>query len=157
MALHHRQNNNNVGATFDLELPSQLPVLIHHKVDAQPFAFELLPPSALCIHLLSLMIVHYCCFCCYGELLSSCFGSVSCVAKLIFLCLLKCQGTPVNIIVGSHVWVEDPELAWIDAQVVQINGGEATLVTTEGTTVSCQSPSFSFLIAEALYYESVKG
>ncbi|KAG4997597.1 hypothetical protein JHK85_029036 [Glycine max] len=27
-------------------------------------------------------------------------------------------GTPVNIVVGSHVWIEDPEVSWIDGQVV---------------------------------------
>ena len=46
------------------------------------------------------------------------------------------QGTPVNIIVGSHVWVEDPEVAWIDGEVKEINGREATLITSEGKTVS---------------------
>ncbi|KAG5152142.1 hypothetical protein JHK84_028614 [Glycine max] len=28
------------------------------------------------------------------------------------------MGTPVNIVVGSHVWIEDPEVSWIDGQVV---------------------------------------
>lgn len=46
------------------------------------------------------------------------------------------QGTPVNIIVGSHVWVEDPEVAWIDSEVKEINGRDATLIsTTNGKTV----------------------
>lgn len=40
------------------------------------------------------------------------------------------QGTPVNIIIGSHVWVEDPELAWIDGEVIEIKGNDATVVTT---------------------------
>lgn len=46
------------------------------------------------------------------------------------------QGTPVNIIVGSHVWVEDPDIAWIDGEVTEINGADATIVTTNGKTVS---------------------
>lgn len=46
------------------------------------------------------------------------------------------QGTPVNIIVGSHVWVEDPEIAWIDGEVTEIKGADATIVTTNGKTVS---------------------
>ncbi|KAK6162793.1 hypothetical protein DH2020_002634 [Rehmannia glutinosa] len=46
------------------------------------------------------------------------------------------QGTPVNIIVGSHVWVEDPELAWIDGEVLEIKGTDATIVTTTGKTVN---------------------
>ncbi|KAK4841974.1 hypothetical protein QYF36_013527 [Acer negundo] len=45
------------------------------------------------------------------------------------------KGTPVNIIVGSHVWVEDPEVAWIDGEVKEINGREATLITSQGKTI----------------------
>lgn len=45
------------------------------------------------------------------------------------------QGTPVNIIVGSQVWVEDPEIAWIDGEVTKINGTNATIITTDGKTV----------------------
>ncbi|KAL8500655.1 hypothetical protein ACS0TY_020292 [Phlomoides rotata] len=45
------------------------------------------------------------------------------------------MGTPVNIIVGSHVWVEDPELAWIDGQVLEIKGANATILTTTGKTI----------------------
>ncbi|KAK1309929.1 hypothetical protein QJS10_CPA08g00136 [Acorus calamus] len=46
------------------------------------------------------------------------------------------EGTPVNIVVGSHVWVEDPEVAWIDGEVVEINGGNAKIVTTNGKTIT---------------------
>ncbi|XP_030472194.2 myosin-11 [Syzygium oleosum] len=45
------------------------------------------------------------------------------------------MGTPVNIIVGSHVWVEDPELAWIDGQVLKINGQELEIQATNGKKV----------------------
>ncbi|GJT31482.1 myosin-12 isoform X2 [Tanacetum coccineum] len=45
------------------------------------------------------------------------------------------MGTPVNIIVGSHVWVEDPELAWIDGEVTDIKGNNTTIVTTNGKTI----------------------
>ncbi|KAL0005461.1 hypothetical protein SO802_013022 [Lithocarpus litseifolius] len=45
------------------------------------------------------------------------------------------MGTPVNIIVGSHVWVEDPGIAWIDGQVSKINGQEAEIQTTDGRKV----------------------
>lgn len=48
---------------------------------------------------------------------------------------LQLQGTPVNIIVGSNVWVEDPELAWIDGQVSKINGQEAEIENTNGKKV----------------------
>ncbi|KAK4285594.1 hypothetical protein QN277_002273 [Acacia crassicarpa] len=45
------------------------------------------------------------------------------------------MGTPVNIIVGSHVWVEDPENAWTDGQVTEINGSDATILTSDGKTI----------------------
>lgn len=46
------------------------------------------------------------------------------------------QGTPVNIIVGSHVWAEDPEIAWIDGQVTKINGKEVEIQTSQGSQVN---------------------
>ncbi|XP_019427767.1 PREDICTED: myosin-11-like [Lupinus angustifolius] len=45
------------------------------------------------------------------------------------------MGTPVNIIVGSHVWIEDPEVSWIDGQVSKINGKDAEIETTNGKKV----------------------
>lgn len=48
---------------------------------------------------------------------------------------LHIQGTPVNIIVGSHVWVEDPEIAWIDGQVTKINGKEVEIQASNGKKV----------------------
>ncbi|KAF3500010.1 hypothetical protein F2Q69_00041424 [Brassica cretica] len=36
-------------------------------------------------------------------------------------------GTPVNIIVGSHVWVEDTDVAWIDGQVEKMNGQDVEI------------------------------
>nr|KYP51170.1 Myosin-Vb [Cajanus cajan] len=40
------------------------------------------------------------------------------------------QGIPENIVVGSHVWVGDPELVWVDGQVLNINGEEAEIQTS---------------------------
>ncbi|XP_019445659.1 PREDICTED: myosin-12-like isoform X1 [Lupinus angustifolius] len=45
------------------------------------------------------------------------------------------QGTPVNIIVGSQVWVEDPEIAWIHGEVAEINGKKAKILTIDGKSV----------------------
>ncbi|KAK4410989.1 Myosin-12 [Sesamum angolense] len=45
------------------------------------------------------------------------------------------MGTPVNIIVGSHVWAEDPEVAWIDGEVTEIKGTDATIATTNGKSI----------------------
>ncbi|KAG2259549.1 hypothetical protein Bca52824_078843 [Brassica carinata] len=39
------------------------------------------------------------------------------------------------IIVGSHVWVEDPHLAWIDGQVTRIDGQNIHVRTNKGKTV----------------------
>ncbi|XP_074572388.1 myosin-11-like isoform X2 [Curcuma longa] len=45
------------------------------------------------------------------------------------------MGTSVNIIMGSHVWVEDPQLAWVDGQVTKITGENAEVQTSNGKTV----------------------
>ncbi|KAG9452106.1 hypothetical protein H6P81_005010 [Aristolochia fimbriata] len=46
------------------------------------------------------------------------------------------MGTPVNIIVGSHVWVEDPGTAWIDGEVTKISGTSAEIDTSNGKKVT---------------------
>ncbi|PON73461.1 Myosin [Trema orientale] len=45
------------------------------------------------------------------------------------------MGTPVNIIAGSHVWVEDPEIAWIDGQVSKINGKDVEIQASNGKKI----------------------
>ncbi|TVU11936.1 hypothetical protein EJB05_45547 [Eragrostis curvula] len=45
------------------------------------------------------------------------------------------MGTKVNIIVGSHVWAEDSEIAWVDGEVLKINGEEAEIQATNGKKV----------------------
>ncbi|KAL2238778.1 UNVERIFIED_CONTAM: Myosin-11 [Sesamum indicum] len=45
------------------------------------------------------------------------------------------QGTPVNIIVGSHVWVEDPDIAWVEGEVTKIKGDEVEVQTSNGKKV----------------------
>lgn len=45
----------------------------------------------------------------------------------------------MQIIVGSHVWVEDPVLAWIDGEVTSIKGHEVHVKTKNGKTVSASS------------------
>ncbi|XP_030490697.2 myosin-17 isoform X1 [Cannabis sativa] len=49
------------------------------------------------------------------------------------------MAAPVNIVLGSHVWVEDPTLAWIDGEVTRINGLEVHVHTTNGKTVITDS------------------
>lgn len=45
------------------------------------------------------------------------------------------MAAPVNIVVGSHVWVEDQVLAWVDGEVIKINGQDVHIQTTKGKTV----------------------
>ncbi|KAJ8506026.1 hypothetical protein OPV22_006912 [Ensete ventricosum] len=45
------------------------------------------------------------------------------------------MASPDNIIVGSHVWVEDPVVAWTDGEVFQIGGHQVHVRTTNGKTV----------------------
>lgn len=45
------------------------------------------------------------------------------------------QGALFNIIVGSHVWVEDPDIAWIDGQVKNVKGDEVEVQLSEEKTV----------------------
>ncbi|KAI4349312.1 hypothetical protein L6164_009917 [Bauhinia variegata] len=40
-----------------------------------------------------------------------------------------------NPVVGSHVWVEDPDVTWIDGEVVAVNGQEIKVLCTSGKTV----------------------
>ncbi|KAF5195221.1 Myosin [Thalictrum thalictroides] len=40
-----------------------------------------------------------------------------------------------NVTVGSFVWVEDPEVAWIDGEVQEVNGEEIKILCTSGKTV----------------------
>ncbi|CAH2063713.1 unnamed protein product [Thlaspi arvense] len=48
---------------------------------------------------------------------------------------LDSYGMAENILVDSHVWVEDPEIAWIDGVVLNIKGDEAEVKTNDGREV----------------------
>ncbi|XP_062206682.1 myosin-17-like isoform X7 [Phragmites australis] len=41
----------------------------------------------------------------------------------------------LNIVIGSHVWLEDKDLAWVDGEVFRIDGQNAHVRTTKGKTV----------------------
>ncbi|KAH7690363.1 Myosin ATPase protein [Dioscorea alata] len=45
------------------------------------------------------------------------------------------MATAANIVVGSQVWVGDPEVAWIDGEVLEINGDVIKISCTSGKTV----------------------
>ncbi|KAK8605222.1 hypothetical protein V6N13_082673 [Hibiscus sabdariffa] len=46
------------------------------------------------------------------------------------------MATAVNITVGSHVWVEDPDDAWVDGQVTKISGKNAEIDATNGKKIT---------------------
>ncbi|XP_048564016.1 myosin-17-like isoform X4 [Triticum urartu] len=46
------------------------------------------------------------------------------------------QAPVLNIVIGSHVWVADKDLAWIDGEVFKIDGQNAHVRTTKGKTVT---------------------
>lgn len=47
----------------------------------------------------------------------------------------------MNIAVGSQVWVDDAELAWVDGEVKALNAREATIITSHGNTVRTCLPA----------------
>nr|GEY28195.1 myosin-6-like isoform X1 [Tanacetum cinerariifolium] len=45
------------------------------------------------------------------------------------------MSTSASIIVGSQVWVEDPGVAWIDAEVLEINDKDVKVKCSSGKEV----------------------
>ena len=43
---------------------------------------------------------------------------------------------PQDISVGSHIWVGDSDLAWIDGIVTNVDGAEAEIQTSDGRMVT---------------------
>lgn len=54
-----------------------------------------------------------------------------------------------NILVDSHVWVEDPEIAWTHGVVLNIKGDEAEVKTNDGREVNKKTFSSSSSIASS--------
>ncbi|MFS7902386.1 putative myosin ATPase [Helianthus anomalus] len=55
----------------------------------------------------------------------------------------------VSLGVGSLVWVEDPEEAWIDGEVIEVNGDNIKIASTSGKTVVAKSSNVYPKDAEA--------
>lgn len=54
-----------------------------------------------------------------------------------------------NFTIGSHVWVEDPEAAWIDGEVEEVNNEDIKITCTSGRTVSAPSQNqYKFIALE---------
>ncbi|KAJ8441662.1 hypothetical protein Cgig2_019049 [Carnegiea gigantea] len=49
------------------------------------------------------------------------------------------QAATINYTVGSLVWVEDPEEAWLDGNVLEVNGQELKVQCTSGKTVTANA------------------
>lgn len=58
------------------------------------------------------------------------FKSVSCDLKS------RSQASATNMSAGSQVWVEDPEVAWVEAEVLDSDGKEVRAQTIKGNVVS---------------------
>ncbi|KAK1260558.1 hypothetical protein QJS04_geneDACA002230 [Acorus gramineus] len=56
----------------------------------------------------------------------------------------------IHIAVGSHVWVEDPDVSWIDGEVVEATGKEVKVICTSGKTVVANVSNIYPKDAEAL-------
>ena len=60
------------------------------------------------------------------------------------LCFL--QAAQASIAVGSQVWVEDRDVAWIDGEVVKANGDTVTVKCSNEKTVCCFLASFGLVL-----------
>ncbi|KAK1289386.1 hypothetical protein QJS10_CPB18g01808 [Acorus calamus] len=56
----------------------------------------------------------------------------------------------IHIAVGSLVWVEDPDVSWMDGEVVEVNGEEIKIACTSGKTVVANVSNIYPKDAEAL-------
>lgn len=52
---------------------------------------------------------------------------------------LYVQAASAKVSVGSHVWVEDPEEAWIDGEVEDANSDEITVNCSGKTVIACEN------------------
>ncbi|MFS7888772.1 putative myosin ATPase [Helianthus anomalus] len=56
------------------------------------------------------------------------------------------QATTEKITVGSQVWVANPSVAWIDGEMLKIDGTEAEIRTSDGKKVSCSYAPINIFI-----------
>ncbi|KAG5112842.1 hypothetical protein JHK82_036111 [Glycine max] len=55
--------------------------------------------------------------------------------------VLNFRAATANPIIGSHVWVEDSQVAWIDGEVLEVKGEEIKVLCTSGKTVVVKASS----------------
>lgn len=54
------------------------------------------------------------------------------------------QAAAVSPAVGSLVWLEHPDEAWVDGEVVEVHGEEIKVLCTSGKTVSALNNIYSW-------------
>ncbi|CAN4102059.1 unnamed protein product [Withania somnifera] len=59
------------------------------------------------------------------------------------------MATSVSLAVGSLVWVENPDVAWIDGEILEVNGADIKVSCTSGETVVVKSSNLYPKDAEA--------
>ncbi|KAJ6728982.1 MYOSIN [Salix viminalis] len=59
------------------------------------------------------------------------------------------QASAASLVVGSLVWLEDPDEAWIDGEVVEINKEDIKVLCTSGQTVTVKASKIYPKDAEA--------
>ncbi|XLR05925.1 hypothetical protein S83_072123 [Arachis hypogaea] len=53
--------------------------------------------------------------------------------------LLNVQSAQLSFVVGSHIWIEDPDEAWIEGEILESKGNEITVNCASGTKVISKS------------------
>lgn len=69
-------------------------------------------------------------------------------ALILFIYFLNAQAAQLNFVVGSHLWIEDPDEAWKDVEILESNGDEITVSCESGTKVN----NFFVLEIEEKYF-----
>ncbi|KAF3667539.1 Myosin-9 [Capsicum annuum] len=62
---------------------------------------------------------------------------------------LYLQAASISLPVGSLVWVEDPDIAWIDGEILEVNGSDIKVLCNSGKTVVVKSSNVYAKDAEA--------
>ena len=57
--------------------------------------------------------------------------------QLVFNVNVFLQAAQASVAVGSQVWVEDPDVAWIDGEVIKVNGDTVAAKCSNEKTVCC--------------------
>lgn len=64
------------------------------------------------------------------------FCIISLIENVMYWQFHLIQTVSASIVVGSQVWVEDSEVAWIDGEAVEVNDEEVKVICSSGKTVS---------------------